>query len=386
MTKSVATEHYNPLPLSMLGEALAAYLADAPGAADFQDFAKGVVLLYDAQFSQKLEHLKRLYFPFNPEREVTLPEWPGRDKGRLLREIRALLREANFQPLDQAAIEAALNKTSPHGVEVSVDLREFEEVLIFFRGSCVRSEEPAWWRRLLGKTEPVEIPIYQRLFVLLQLRSAARHGMPTPIHIKVFREIPHSDLETLFPNTKVRLRRIDKIKLGVTGGGGAVGGFLSAVGKLTAAASPMAALGAIGAMAGIIWKQVDNVLRQRTEYMAKLAKSLYFYNLDNDAGALAWLVETASSEEAKEVLLAYAMLHRQGPMTAEALDRAVEGFLKARFGISINYQVRDGVRKLAELGLLHRAGDGVLGVPGPCAACRRLEQIWDALFPVPGNE
>ncbi len=376
MTK--ALEHINPVPLTLLAQALERTVSAAQTEA-YRRFATGLGLFYDAGFSQELEALKWLYYPFNPDRQV-FPEDADvtTNRDELLARIEALLQQANFSRLDQTAIEAALNKTSPRGVEVSVDLSEFQQVLLYYCGDTTTTLEPSWWKRMLG-AEPAVIPVYRRLFLLLQLQPEDSR-QPAPIHIKLFRDIPHSDLETIFPNTKVKIRLIDKIKLAVTGGSGVATGIASALGKLTAAASPMGIASAIAALGGIIWKQIASVLTQRTEYMMQLARNLYFYNLDNNVGALAYLVELASTEEYKEALLAYTFLLDQPNLTETALDRRVEAFMADIFQVRMNYDVRDGLAKLEKLELLQRQEDK-FQIVRPEAALVRLRDRWLALFP-----
>ncbi len=381
-------EPFIPVPLAILTETLSSHLGAKVSRQRFDAFAEGLTLLYDARFSQRLELLKRLYYPHNPDRpDMAIPfeirERVTENQKKLIEEIETLLRQANFQRLDQEALNLALNKTSPEGVTVSVDLDEFDEVLIYYCGSASRTLTLPLWKRLLGKRRAVTLPIYRRLFVLLKFRPDEKEKERDSVFIKLFKEIPQSDLETIFPNTKVRLSLFDKVKLGVTGGGGVAAGVVSATGKLaTAAANPMAAAGALGALGGVVWKQVSNVMKQRTEYMAKLARNLYFYNLDNNAGALAWLIEMASSEEAKEALLAYGFLLAGGAMERETLDREIEDFMRDRFKVEMDFEVEDGLRKLRDLELLEKEG-AKLRVKDLETAFEILKEKWVAVFPVP---
>ncbi|XSG84204.1 MAG: DUF3754 domain-containing protein [Methylohalobius sp. ZOD2] len=379
-------EHFLPVPLAILTDSLAEHLGDVSGKADFQRFAEGLVLYYDALFSQRLELLKHLYYPFNPDWDtLSLPavdaESLARDRKTLMDEIKQLLQQANFQSLDQEMLHQALNKISPQGVEVSVDLEEFEEILIYYCGSAACTVKRRDWRRLYLQEETFTIPVYQRLFVLLKLKPWSGRLVEQDIFIKLFKEIPHSDLETIFPNTQIRLRMLDKIKLAVTGGGGVIGGVMSAMGRMAVAASPMRIVTALGALGAIIWREMAKVFSQRTQYMAKLSKSLYFYNLDNNMGALSWLIEAASSEEAKEVLLAYGLLWAQGGMTEAELDRAIERFMDEKFGVKMNFDVADGLRKLRDMNLLREEASGRLAVIEPPLAHAELREQWDALFP-----
>ena len=62
------------------------------------------------------------------------------------------------------------------------------------------------------------------------------------IYLKLFKNIPRSDIEMIFPNTRVNFRPFDKIKLGITGGAGLGMGAFSAAGKIALVSSnPVAA-------------------------------------------------------------------------------------------------------------------------------------------------
>ena len=376
-------ERFIPLSSAELAHLLVQrWRQDHPEDKAFSRFIEALATVYDAVYARELEELKPLYMPFNPDHDMVKPMNLGDEeeaKKRLIAKVESFLQDANFNVLDQQMLNEALNKTSPYGVEVSVDLSEFQETLIFYRGTAVRTDKLRRWQSLFLKEEQIQVPVYRRLFVLLQLKPENGQA-PAPIYMKLFKDIPHSDLETIFPNTKVKMRLFDKIKLAVTGGGGAVTGIASAIGKLSAAANPTAAIGAVAAIGGIIWKQVSSVLVQRTEYMMQLAKNLYFYNLDNNLGAVAYLVELASAEEHKEALLGYYFLLEQPGLTQKALDEKVEAFVKEQLDFAMDYEVRDGLEKLKHLDLLQEEA-GRLRVIDPAAATDKLKSRWVALFP-----
>ena len=105
------------------------------------------------------------------------------------------------------------------------------------------------------------MPVFQRLFLLFKLKPfdvrvrevmreqkidrkeaekivrALRGLLPATvnsdyIYIKLFKNMPRSDVEMIFPNTKVRFRLFDKIKFGVTAGSGLGMGVFGTVGKI----------------------------------------------------------------------------------------------------------------------------------------------------------
>jgi hypothetical protein len=162
----------------------------------------------------------------------------------------------------------------------------------------------------------------------------------------------------LFPNTKVRMTLFDKVKLGVVGGGGTIGGGTTLIAKLGAAAiDPISAMMAIGAFGGILWRQVKEVFSRRTHYLAKLSQKLYFHNLDNNAGALKYMLSMAQDEESKEALLVYIFLYHYGGMRIDELDIAIENYVQTTYGIVMDFEVNDGIDKLQKLTLIIEDGD-----------------------------
>ncbi len=377
----------------------------------FQSFCHHYRALYRAQSLPDYQGLSRCYAPFNPDSDNLSSRHYSEDEKtalqiRLLEQLTALLNDANYEKLTLEQLNLALQETSPYGVNVSVDFDDFAEILIFYRGSAIRTEERRHWQSLFLKKQVIETKIYRRLFILLKPKSqkqqaqelAATKKMPLDkavrkierkhnqsnvddegIYIKLFKNIPRSDLEMLFPNTKVKMRLLDKLKLGVTGGGGTVGGVMTVIGKLTAAMDPVAMATAIFGFAGLLWRQVSKVFLQRTKYMAELAKNLYYYNLDNNLGAISHLSDMAAASEAKEALLSYFFLLTQGEMTVNELDGKIEQFIQDEYGVAIDFEVDDGLGKLERLGVLQKNGDKV-GVISLDEAQNVLQKHWVACF------
>lgn len=363
-------ERFIPVDYDELTEELATTGANPEMLARFAELLR---VHYHERFHHLLVGLKRAYRPFDPDSEyVTLQRYSDTEyremEERFLAEAAKLANHANFEALTQESLNAAVNETSPYGVEVSVDLGAFGAMQLFFRGSSLRREQKRTARSLYLKKELIATPVYRRLLMVFRLGSERR------IYLKLFKEIPASDLEMLFPNTKVKIAFIDKIKLAVTGGGGTIGGAMTLVGKLASSLDPMALLGALGAFAAILWRQVSAVFSHRVKYMARLAQNLYFYNLDNNAGVLSHLVAMAEAEECKEALLAYAFLLRSGSgMTLEALDGAIEAYIGSRFGVAIDFEIADAAGKLKALGLVTEE-EGRLHAVGMDAALEILQR------------
>lgn len=385
-------EKFLPVELDELSSNLAANFENKE-ALHFQSFCKLFTALHRAKVADDLADLKRCYREFDPDRHtVTAKQCSAAERAvlreRLRPQLLELLRQSNYEEIGPEELQAALNKTSPRGLEVAVDLNEFHELGLHYRGMETRVDEVRDWRKLYLYKRQFETPVYKRLFLFFQFRERddgngnnTEHHRSDYLFLKSFRDVPQSDLEMLLPNTKVRMRILDKIKIGVTGGGGTVGGVMATITKIGAAANPFTWAIAIAGLAGIIWRQISKVFVQRTRYMADLAQQLYFCNLDNNFGALVHLSDLAHDEEAKEALLAYAYLAKsENGLTQQQLDQQVEKHLADTYQVDVDYEVEDGVGKLLRAGLVQQIAPDRYGVTAPVDAIAQLDIEWDNMF------
>ena len=374
---------------------------------EYRKFSSLLRTFYHLRFHKELLELKRLYSPFSPDADtLTLQTFTHGEyetlKSDMVSKIRPLLNSANYEELTQESLSEAMNRTSPYGVEVSVDFDDFEDILLFFRGTAHRFDKRRTLSTLYLKKEEVRIDVYRRLFILLKPKSLDQRAREISqkegeafekvkkrlkkesivltnsskgecIYLKLFKDIPHADLEMLFPNTKVKMSLHDKLKIGITGGGGTIGGTATLIGKLGAAVEPFSLIMAVGAFGGVLWRQIKTVFTHRTRYMATLAKNLYFYNLDNNAGVLSYMIDTAEAEECKEALLAYLFVSgSERPLDRKELDSLIEAYMLETYDIPMDFEVDDGGRKLLQLGLIDES-DGVIRAVGVKEALDRLD-------------
>jgi hypothetical protein len=365
----------------------------------YEKLAIAIDRYYYSKFYDEIREITLNYQPFNPDSDLISSQFSADEyiqkESRLFEHIVPLLNSANYEILSKKMLEETMNKKSPYGVEVSVDFDDFEEIQLYFRGESIQKDEIRDPKKLYLKYKSITQPLYRRLFIIVkpkyiedrareialkenksiekvrqklesQNSLLSRDKLNRSIYIKLFKDIPQVDLEMLFPNTKVKITLFDKLKLGVIGGGGTLGGGTTLVTKLSVATiDPISALVALGAFGGILWRQVKEVLFRRTHYMAQLAKNLYFHNLSNNTSALNHIVNMARDEESKEVLLSYLfLLHQDGPISIETLDKKIEEYIGDKYSIEIDFEVSDGVKKLRELGLLleDNRGFSVLGL------------------------
>ena len=296
------------------------------------------------------EHRKRLldliedYQPFSPDSDTAnLIELDakGRDTARreFIASMEMLLARANFVRLSRDDVQRLLIEQSPYGLNLKVDLSEFDEALLYYRGTGVTvREERNPWRLYLAK-DRLEIPIFERLFLLLKLKPddariaeimatsgadraraarslhRARAHLPLGvssdhIYVKMFKRIPQIDIEMLFPNTKIAFRPFDKLKLAVTAGGGTAAGVAGTATKLLAATNPFTLALALAGLSAVIFRQVMGFFNTRNRYMMLLAQNLYFCSLANNRGALT-LIADGAEEGGREGGHAAVCLSRQ---------------------------------------------------------------------------
>ncbi len=212
------------------------------------------------------------------------------------------------------------------------------------------------------------------------------------IYLKLFKNIPRNDVEMVFPNTRVKFRLMDKLRLGVTSGAGLGMGTFGAAGKIAVAATnPLVAAGAALGLGGIAFRQAMNFLNQRQRYMVVMAQNLYFHAMADNRGVLIKLADRAAEEDVKEEMLLYSVLAKESANRSDlpAIDAAIEQYLQASFGVSVDFDLEDALDRLLADGIVSEAADGTLRTLGPHEAALHLDAQWDVFLdnlPDPAGE
>lgn len=407
------------IPVSRYGLKAKLLAMLAEGGADAKDWGRALNCL--AAWRHQ-EHRKRLidllehYLPFSPDsdtEQLIELDQTARDKARqdVVAGIERVLERANYVRLTREDVQRLLIERSPYGLHLNVDLSEFDEALLYYRGTgvIVREERNPW--RLYLTMDRFEIPIFERLFLLLKLKPdatriseimaatgateeraarmlrKARAHMPVGvssdyIYVKMFKRIPQIDLEMLFPNTKVAFRPFDKLKLMITAGGGTVAGVTGTATKLLAATNPIMLAFGIAGLSAVVFRQVMKFFNTRHRYMMVLAQNLYFFSLANNHGALTLIADRAEEEDVKEDMLLYAFLARHPAKydALPALKQETIDFLKERCGVEVDFDAEDALRRLLGDGLVRSDADGNLTAIAPDDARAHLDTLWDRLL------
>jgi hypothetical protein len=379
----------------------------------FLGFTTLLVSLLHHEFHARIEALKDAYQPFRPDADTRTVVHPSRSerlpaRQRLEEELVALAQAANFVQLDTDEFARALGEHSLLKVRLAVDTAVVDKVVCFRRGESRMTREVPAWLGLRRRT--VEFTNYARVLVYATFKEA-EHLTETDLDrlpfrpgstiVKLFQNVPRDDLEMVFPNVQVRMRRIDKWLIGlpalISGIAVIVTKLIASVGLLLlllafwfglrdeAPALNQARLVTIGAglfaFGGFLVRQVTKFKNRKIQFMKALSENLYFRNLDNDIGVFYHLLDAAEEAEAIEAVLAYHFLHTAArPLTGSELDRRVEEFFTKRWHTRIDFEVDDGLRKLRELSLLTEDEQGRLTVVPLAEAGRALDQAWDDAF------
>jgi len=370
-------------------------------------------------YAAKLFDMEQTYEPFNPDadrlhsRELAAGKRAAMQR-RLVRQMADLLQQGNFTRLEPASLRLTLTRDRAHGLDCEVDLDAFEEILIYWRGATTIPERHRDVTRAYMRWKEVQVAAFQRMCLLFKLkpfdirikevmherkvgqREAERHvrrlrgRLPATltsdcIYIKLFKNVPRSGVEMIFPNTKVRSRLFDKVKLAATAGAGLGIGVFGAAGKLGAMSNPYVLSVAIAGLGGIALRQAANFVNLRTRYMAARVQNLYCHAMADNRAAMTLLADRAAEEDVKEEMLLYSVLAKERVNVRElpAVAEAIEQFLEHTFAVTVGFDVEGALARLRAEGVVAERPDGTLETLPPHAAAPRIDELWDGRLNAP---
>jgi Protein of unknown function (DUF3754) len=328
---------------------------------------------------------------------------------RLISQMIELLQQSNFTRVDPSNVHFILTKDSAYGLDLQVDLDAFEAILLYYRGATTITERRRDVRKAYMRWKEVRIPVFQRLCLLFKLKPfdvrvrevmeereishkeaervvrQLRRLLPATvtsdyIYIKLFKNMPRSDVEMIFPNTKVRFRLFDKVKFGVTASSGVGMGVVGTASKIAIAANPYTLAAAVAALGGVAVRQATAFLNQRTRYMVVLAQNLYFHAMADNRGVMTLLADRAAEEDVKEEMLLYGILAKERVRIRDLrqVDEAIEQYLKATFDVDVDFDVEDALKRLTAEGIVKERADGTFECLPPREAALHIDKLWDA--------
>jgi hypothetical protein len=346
-------------------------------------------------YAQLLEQLKDSYAPFDPDadtrRQAALSAAQRDERADdFFHAFIDMVDRANFQSVPHEQLTEALDRASAFGVNLVVDFGVFQRLEIFARGNAVAKKRLPWsWLRWSSRT--VEVPVYQRLVLAFRLKKHAKLGRDVDtdtIYLKLFKDIPKPDLEMLLPGTQVRMTWLDQGKIVLP----TLSGLALALQKIlfagfvigvTSVYSVLALLGLVGGTLGYGVRSFFAYLNTKDKYQLSLTRSLYFQNLDNNAGVMYRLLDDAEEQEFREAILAYFLLWKNAGhegWTIEQLDLAAEDFLMKACAVQVDFEIADALQKLVAMKLVAPSRGARWRAMELDEALTILDATWDGIF------
>ena len=374
---------------------------------DFRMLYRMIDNIFHFEFHRIIESLKDSYAAVDPDASTKQYLGPGQSQPQkdFFELLHYLLEKANYESVTKEELDLALKESALFKIRLHVDLDDYSEVLLFYRGVSSKEATTSYFMDLLSKK--VTFTNYDRVVVYIRFKDDCKHlhhtlpsCKPGATLLKMFQNVPKSDIEMLFPNTRVSMRLIDKLLIGVPAlvSGGIVlttklGTTLILLGSMLGfwlglsservelnKATLAALLAGVIALGGYLWKQFNNFKNRKIRFIQVLTRNLYFKNLDNNAGVFHRIANDAEEEECKEALLAYYfLLTSDKPLSRPPLDLKIEKWLKSQWDTSVDFEIDDALEKLIKLELVNEKEGKFTAIPIK-DALKKLDQRWDAFF------
>ncbi|MFK7815939.1 MAG: TMEM143 family protein [Gammaproteobacteria bacterium] len=399
-------------------------------ARQFRSFAE-ILAAYQHYISQqKLEQMKLAYAYLSPNQETPLFPKLDNDELKLQADILAdtfgsTLRDANYKELEQVDIEKAFKTFSLVPVNTDVDLRDYKRIKLFYRGSNTKEVSIKRFFRV----KKIIFENYDRVAVLLHIKDKGYFDSkkdkddlnfsPGKVYLYLYKNIPHYDLELLFPNVKISMSWKDKMMLGVPALGAAIPmaiKVLPSLGLLVGAVAlvvfgldlgdkfnvevgdkkaiyPLlvAVLSTSIALGGFAVRQYVKYKSKRLEFLKKVTDVLFFKSLDVSQGTLNAIVDSAEEEQTKEAILVYTlMVNEKKPLSEDEIASKVNLWIKKQFLIDADVNIKRALKQLHDLrapylnegekSVIEKLPDDRYQVSEPAVAKYILDYIWDHAF------
>lgn len=360
----------------------------------YQNLFKMFEVIWHHNMHHDLEELKHGYESMNPDSFQDI-DYVERDIKSFLANLDETMIDGNWLSITQEEIDEALDGEDVLPISLDVRFDEFKNMKLYRLGDSYRSVEV---KSLFGlKKEMKNVRLFGNVLTVLEFKDenwfmADRKRKKNflgdegkGLHIRLFKEVPHLDMEVIFPNTSPSMRTLEKIKIGAPLIGGLVSLGMKYGPVLFGNTSGDTSLSLIGglltALGTYVLKTYTSYQKTREKFRSAVAKDMYFKGIANNESVLTYLIDMAEEQEVKEAICAYIFIQQsEVPLNEEELDVLIEKWLLSKFGHDIDFEVDDALKKLEKMKLLNLADDGKLSVVSLEQALITLDDYWDNLY------
>ncbi len=354
----------------------------------FRELGRLLLALLHNESLDSLRDLKNAYSEFNPDRDTIALDREANDAAltdKLLETFDRTLMAANYRRLSAEEMDHALQQAAIIPLHTAVALDDYEFFAFYYRGAQTK-RVPI--KRFL-RTREVTIEHLERVAVILRFKNPShftdkkkrkrleemgfKAGM---VYLYLYKDVPKSDLELLFPNVEVSMTWRDKLMFGVpaiASAGPLLIKVLPSLGLIAGlillmtmgpefartvdfdpsqsqALYPIlaAALSTSFALGGFAVKQYLNYKNKKLHFQKRVTDTLFFKNLVTNRGVLFTVNDSADEALGKEMVLAYHhLLQADAALTANELDQRVQAWIKAHCDRVVDFNVHRALERLA---------------------------------------
>lgn len=355
--------------------------------------------IWHHDFHSEMEEMKELYAPMDPDSNEEI-NYSHDNVTKFFQTFEKTMLNGNWEPITGEEIEQALESEDVLPISLDVRFDEYKNQRYYKLGQNIERREVQTFFGL--RKEEKDVRIFEKVITVLEFHEKdwflsnnkkryypgqESHGM----HLRLFKDVPHLDMEVIFSNTSPSMRTLEKIKIfapliaGLVSLGMKYGPLL--FGGETGSTSLSLVGGLLSGLGAYVLKTYTSYQKTREKFRNIVAKDMYFKGLANNSSVLSVVVDMAEEQEVKEAILAYGILVMNQPnsFTEESLDQYIESWLMNCFDIDIDFEVDDALEKLDKMRLLSRNDSGLLSVKSIEEALLLLDDHWDNLYDFVGN-
>ncbi len=392
-------EAFIPMQTTDLVEFLAQHPSLKSGEqAQFRQLASLILSLLHHLYRQRHERLTYAYAPLDPDRDTllcTVPTSSHRDElaTEVFSKIQDALKRANYLRLSPQDIQHALAAASQWGIRMRVDFGTLQRMEVYSRGSVIGHRSRRSWRKMY-RYELFDVPLYQRLVVVFRTfegHKSAEKFDSRKVYLRMFKNVPQQDVDMMLPASGIQISWLDRSRI-VLPSMYAFGMtlwrilrnvlLLTLFGLFKSVAMFFIVLFAIGFGLKSMFTYSANTRRR---YLLNMAQSLYYQNLDNNAGVIFRLLEDGEQQEACEAVLAYfvtaVVLAERDNITMHEIRSGCEAIMLEATGHEVTFDIDDASRDLVHLGIL-KMNQSYWNALSLRDAVTQLDATWDKWFSV----